>query len=213
MRRWSVSVLTLAVGLGFASGVRADDKPQFELSDPNLPLFEFRALDSRVYGLTLEGTWHKPAKSGAHHYVNVIFPNGRSYSTRVDENPKAVRKLIAEGKNGVLTHREIEDSPFRRGEVRCYIPENELARNRVKRGEMLKIVVSVGKPVDAATAAETVSNALEVTWPTDRTIARRPPRSKYSDPEAADAMPLPDDERRLEGTPAARRVQQTQKGG
>jgi hypothetical protein len=212
MRRWNVLVVTLAVGLGFASGVRASDKPQFELSDPELPLFEFRALDSRVYGLTLEGIWHKPAKSGAHHYVNVIFPNGRGYSTRVDEDPRAVRKLVAESKNGVLTHREIEDSPFRRGEVQCYIPENELARNRVKRGETLKIIVSVGKPVESATAAEAISNALEVTWRMDRTIARRPPRSRYSDPGAADAMPLPDDER-LEGTPAARRVQQSQKGG
>jgi hypothetical protein len=213
MRRWSVTVLTLAAGLGFASGVRAGDKSQFELSDPNLPLFELRALDSRVYGLTLEGTWHKPAKSGAHHYVNVIFPNGRSYSTRVDENPKAVRKLIGESKSGVMTYREVEDSPFRRGEVRCYIPENELARNRVKRGETLKIIVSVGKPVDAAKAAEVISNALEITWPMDRTIARRPPRSRYADPEAADAMPLPGDDRPLEARPAARRTRQSQKGG
>lgn len=83
----------------------------------------------------------------------------------------------------------------------------------MRRGETLKIVISVGKPVESATAGEAISNALEVTWPLDRTIARRPPRSRYSDPEAADAMPLPDNERQLEGTPAARRTQQTQKGG
>jgi hypothetical protein len=176
---------------GFGAGARAGDKPQLELTDPNLPIYELRPLDRRVYGLTLEGTWHRPAKSGAHHYVNLLFANGSSHSMRVDEHPIAARKLVAEGKDGTLTYLQIEDSAFRRGEVRCLIPDYQIIRNGLARGGQFKIVVSVGKPVMSLDAPEVVSNALEVTWPLDRAIAQRPPRSRHADPEPVDAMPLP----------------------
>jgi hypothetical protein len=184
--------------------VRAADKPQLELSDPKLPLYELRPLDRRVYGLTLEGTWNKPAKSGVHHYVNVIFPSGRTYSARVDENPKAVRRLTGESNKGLVSYREVEDSPFRRGEVRCLIPNNQLIRHGVARGGRLTIVVSAGKPVESASATEVISNALEVNWPLAREIVRRPPRSRFADPGPVDAMPLPGDEPKPETSPAAR---------
>jgi hypothetical protein len=176
---------------GFGAGARAGDKPQLELTDPNLPIYELRPLDRRVYGLTLEGTWHRPAKSGAHHYVNLLFANGGSHSMRVDEHPIAARKLLVEGKDGQLTYRQVEVSPFRRGEVCCLIPDNQIIRNGLARGGQFKIVVSVGKPVTSADAPEVVSNALEVTWPLDRAVAQRPPRSRHADPEPVDAMPLP----------------------
>src|SRR6516225_3226583 len=106
MRRWITSVGTLCNLAGFGAGARAGDKPQLELTDPNLPIYELRPLDRRVYGLTLEGTWHRPAKSGAHHYVNLLFANGSSHSMRVDEHPIAARKLVAEGKDGELVYRQ-----------------------------------------------------------------------------------------------------------
>src|SRR5712692_9670594 len=103
MRRWITFAGTLCLLVGFGAGARAGDKPQLDLADPELPLYELRANDRRVVGLTLEGAWQQPAKSGSHHYVNVLFPNGQSYSMRVDEHPVAVRKLVTESKNGRLT--------------------------------------------------------------------------------------------------------------
>jgi hypothetical protein len=176
---------------GFTAAARGDDKPQLELTDPKLPMYELRPLDRRVYGLTLEGTWHSPAKTGANHFVNVLFPNGRAYSVRVDEHPVAARKLVAEAKKGELTYREVEDSPFRRGEVRCLIPNNEIVRSGLAKGAKLTIVVSVDKAVTSAKAKEVVSNPLEVSWPLERTLAQKPPRSRHSDPEPVDAMPIP----------------------
>jgi hypothetical protein len=176
---------------GFTAGARAGDKPPLELTDPNLPVYEVRPLDRRVYGLTLEGTWQRPAKSGAHHYVNVLFSNGRSYSVRVDEHPIAVRKLVGEAKDGKLVYRQVEDSAFRRGEVRCLIPDYQLFRNGLTGGGKFKVVVSVDKPATSADAPQVVSNALEVSWPPDRAVAHEPPRSRHSDPEPADAMPRP----------------------
>ncbi len=196
MRRWFMSVGTLCLWFGFATMAGAGDKPQLELKDPQLPLYEVRPLDRRVYGLTLEGTWKEPAKSGSHHYVNVLFPDRGSYSVRVDENPTVARKLVSERKNGKTVYRSVEDTPFRRGEVRCLIPNNQLIRHGVAQGGQLTIVVSVDKPVDSAKAKEVVSNALVITWPLDRSIARRPPRSRYADPEPVDAVPLPDEQPR-----------------
>jgi hypothetical protein len=187
---------TLCILAGFAAVARGGDKPQLELTDPNLPMYEVRPLDRRVHGLTLEGVWNTPAKSGANHYVNIVFPNGRVYSTRVDENPIAARKLIPESKDGKLTYRKVEDSPFRRGEVRCLIPDNEMIRNGLAHGGKLTIVISVDKAVTSAKAKEVVSNPLEVIWPLDRALAQKPPRSRYSDPEPVDAMPLPSPEPR-----------------
>jgi len=198
MRRWNTLVGSVCVLIGFAAETRAADKPQLELTDPQLPLYELRPLDRRVYGLTLDGTWHKPAKSGAHHYVNLLFPNGQSYSTRVDEHPTAVRWLVTEVKNGKMTYRETEDSPFRRGEVRCLIPIHQLSRNGLARGGKFTVVVSVGKSAGSAKDPQVVSNALEVTWPIERRIVRRPPRTRHADPEPVDAMPVPDDDQQSE---------------
>ncbi|HMF15087.1 MAG TPA: hypothetical protein VKE94_22385 [Gemmataceae bacterium] len=194
MRRWFTFVGTLCLVAGFAGGARAGDKPQLEITDPELPLYELRANDRRVIGLTLEGRWQKPAKSGSHHYVNLVFPNGQSYSIRVDEHPVAVRKLVGESKDGKLTYRQVEDSPFRRGEVRCLIPDNQISRIGLARGGKFKVVVSVDRPVSSADAPEVISNALEISWPIQRALVRRPPQSRHGDPQPVDAMPIGDQE-------------------
>jgi hypothetical protein len=196
MRQLLTSVGTLCLLAGFTSSARAGDKPQLELIDPDLPIYELLPLDRRVHGLTLEGTWNAPAKSGSHHYVNILFPNGRAYSTRVDEHPVAARKLVAESKDGNVTYRHVEDSPFRRGEVRCLIPNHQIIRNGLAQGGKFKIVVSVDKSVTSATAKEVVSNVVEMNWPLDRAVAQQPPRSRHSDPEPVDAMPRPSAESR-----------------
>ena len=194
MRQWLTSVGTLCLMAGFAGAARAGDKPQLELTDPDLPLYELRANDRRVVGLTLEGTWQRPAKSGSHHYVNLLFANGQSWSCRVDEHPVAARKLVTESKDGKLVYRQVEDSPFRRGEVRCLIPDNQISRNGLAGSGKFKVVVSVDKPVSSADAPEAISNALEISWPIQRVLVRRPPTSRHGDPEPVDAMPLGDQE-------------------
>src|SRR5262245_65093566 len=194
MRRWFLSVGTLCLVAVFAGGARAGDKPQLQLTDPELPLYELRPLDRRVVGLTLEGSWERPAKSGAHHYVNLLFPNGQSYSTRVHEHPLAVRKLVTESKDGKLVYRKVEDSAFRRGEVRCLIPDNQINRNGLAGGGKFKVVVSVDRSVSSADSPDVISNALELSWPIRRVLVRRPPSSRHGDPEPVDAMPLGDQE-------------------
>jgi hypothetical protein len=158
--------LTLAFLFGFGSAVWA--KPPLELTDPGLQLQELRPLDRRVYVLTLEGKWNEPASAKETYYVNLLFPDGGSYS-----------------------HKALEKEMFRKGEVRCVIQAYQLVRHGVDRGGKFTIVVSAGQGVSSAKAPEVVSNSFEVSWPMDRFVSRYRPRSRFSEPEEVDAFPIP----------------------
>jgi hypothetical protein len=138
------------------------------LADEGLPLQEIRPQDRHVYVLTLEGRWQKPPAPGVAHHVNVLFPNGQVYS-----------------------HRVLDDALFRKGEVRCLLPEYQLIRNGVARGGDLTVVVSAGRPVNTASAQEVISDALSVHWPPKRPIVPRPPRTRHTPPRPIDDFPLP----------------------
>jgi hypothetical protein len=164
----------LACGLtlffGLVSISHAADKPGVELTDEGLPLQEIRPLDRHVYIVTLEGKWNRPVKEETKHYVNILFPNGQSAS-----------------------HRVLDEAMFRKGEIRCVVQEYELIRNDAAKGGELVIVVSEKRPASSPTAAEVISDALKVTWPMDRPVVSRPPRTRHSPPPPIDALPLPDD--------------------
>jgi len=193
---WLTSTLTLTLALGFAA-----DKPQLELTDPELPLYIIRPNDRLVHVLTLDGAWNRPATPGKSYYVNVLFPNGKGYSTRVDENLQSIKTLKDVLESGVVVQRVVEDSLFRRGEVVCYIQDYQLRRNGLAKGGKFTIVVSVAKGVTSAKDDAVVSNVLEVKWPMDRKIARRPPRSRHADPEPVDAFVPPGEEPERERIP------------
>jgi hypothetical protein len=157
---------TLALGLaGPAFGA---DKPRLLLADEGLPLQEIRPQDRRVYVLTLDGRWQKPPAPGIAHHVNVLFPNGQAYS-----------------------HRVLDDALFRKGEVRCLLPEYQLIRNGVARGGDLTVVVSAGRSVGTATAPEVISDTVSVRWPLKRPVVRLPPPTRHTPPRPIDDFPLP----------------------
>jgi hypothetical protein len=158
--------LTLAFLFGFASAASA--KQPLELTDPGLQLQELRPLDRRVYVLTLEGKWNEPASAKETYYVNLLFPDGGSYS-----------------------HRALEKEMFRKGEVRCVIQGYQLVRHSVDRDGKFTIVVSAGQGVGSVKAPEVISNSFEVSWPMDRFVSRYRPRSRFSEPEDVDAFPIP----------------------
>ncbi len=194
MRHIFTTPLTLTLVLGFATTATAADKPRLEVSDPGLPLYELRPLDRRVYVLTLDGQWNQPATKGVAYYVNILFPNGRAYGHRAETgDPRNLNQLRMEVQDGVPVYKVVEDSLFRRGEVRCVIQDYQLARNGLAKGGKFTVVVSSGKSVASATAPEVVSNAFEVTWPLDRPIVTRQPRSRHAEPPPVDAFPLPGD--------------------
>jgi hypothetical protein len=120
--------------------------------------------------LTLEATWQRPATLGVPHFVNLLFPNGTSYS-----------------------HRVLDEALFRAGEVRCLLPEYQLVRGGVARGGTITVVLSAGRSVRSARAPEVISAPFEVRWPMDRPVVRRPPRTRHTPPPEIDAMPLPDE--------------------
>ncbi len=142
--------------------------PPLRLTDPGLPLQELRPLDRHVWVLTLEGTWKQPATPGIAYHVNLLFPNGQSYS-----------------------HRVLDAELFGKGEVRCLIPDYQLLRNGLARGGKFTLVVSARRPVTSATAPEVVSDRFTVRWPLDRPIVPWPPRTRYSPPAPIDALPVP----------------------
>jgi hypothetical protein len=137
------------------------------LADPKLPLQELRPLDRHVWVLSLEGTWTKPAVPGIAYHINLIFPNGQSYS-----------------------HRMLDDS-FRLGQVRCLIPEYQLVRHGLAQGGQFTIVISAGPPVTTATAAEVVSVPFEVRWPLERPVFRWAPQTRFTPAAPIDAFPPP----------------------
>jgi hypothetical protein len=160
-------ISTIGLGLIFASSAFAADVP-LRLTDPGLALQEIRPLDRHVWVLSLDGTWAQPAIPGIAYHVNLLFPNGRSYS-----------------------HRVLEDAQFRTGEVRCLIPDYQLVRNGLARGGVFTIVVSARHTVTSAMAPEVVSDRFAVRWPLERPILRWPPRSRFSPPIPIDTFPLP----------------------
>jgi hypothetical protein len=168
MRATFILALTLGLGLGFATAALA--KPPLEMADEKLPLQELRPLDRRVYVLTLDGEWEKPAKADVTYFVNFLFPDGGSFFHKVD-NPEM----------------------FARGEVRAIIQNHQLIRHGVSQGGHFTIVVSGGKEVTSATAPEVISNVLDISWPLNRRTTPFRMRSRRSEPAPVDAFPVPGD--------------------
>ena len=158
--------------------VLAAKAPPLRLSDPNLPLQELRPLDRHVWVLGLEGEWKQPALLGVGYHVNLIFPNGQSYS-----------------------HRVLDDATFRVGEVRCLIPDYQLLRNGLASGGKFTIVVSARRSVTTAKATEVVSAPFEVRWPLDRPILRWAAPTRFTPRPPIDAFPPPRPDRIPRGEP------------
>lgn len=166
MRLLPSLTLTLAAMVGFAAAANAADQPRIQLSDEKLPLYELRPLDRRVFILTLDGKWGQPATAGTTYYVNLLFPNGQS-----------------------STHRVLDDEVFRQGEVRAVIQDYLLKRSGIADGGKFAVVVSAGKPATSTGAREVISNVLEVSWPMDRPVVQKAPRTRYTLPEPIDPFP------------------------
>lgn len=158
------------MGLAFlsVSPILAADGPRLRLTDPGLPLQEIRPLDRHVWILALEGKWKQPPTPGFSYYVNLLFPNGQSYS-----------------------HRVLDDALFAGGEVRCLIPEYQLVRNGLARRGRFVLVVSARRTVTSETAPEIISERMVVNWPMDRPIVRWAPPTRLTPPAPIDALPLP----------------------
>jgi len=177
MRFRFLSLLTVFAFIWFAAPAPA--KSKLELKDEGLPLQELRPLDRRVYILTLDGKWHEPAAATAVYYINLLFPDGGSYS-----------------------HRVLDEDLFPKGEVRCVIQGYQLVRHGVAGGGKFTIVVSKDKPVESAQAPEVISGELSVTWPMERRISRFRPHTRHQPPEPLDAFPIPGEEEAKPGQPA-----------
>ncbi|HEY7313629.1 MAG TPA: hypothetical protein VH643_30035 [Gemmataceae bacterium] len=171
----TIGLVLLSIAPAFAA-----DGPVLGLSDPGLPLQEIRPLDRHVWVLALEGKWKQPPTPGFSYYVNLLFPNGGSYS-----------------------HRVLDDATFAAGEVRCLVPEYQLVRNGAARGRFV-VVVSARRTVTSAKAPEIISEGMVVNWPMDRPILRWAPPTRFSPPVPIDAMPLPG--QRLPSKPGKRPV-------
>jgi hypothetical protein len=165
-----ISVLSLSLVLTLTTFAFGAEQPRLKLVDEELSIQELRPLERHVWVLTLEGTWNTPAKPGAKHYVNVIFPNGASAS-----------------------HRVLSEDYAAKGEFRVLIQEHDLVRNQVPRGAKLTIVISADKAVTAADAPEVISEPFVTPWPLDRPIVKRAVHTRHTPPDPIDAMPLPDD--------------------
>jgi hypothetical protein len=159
----------LPLCLAAAPPPAADETPRVELSDAGLPLWEVRPLERRVLVLTLDGDWKVKPRFDDVYYVKVLFPDGQCVSQRA-----------------------YEEGPFRRGEIRCALVEYQLCANGLKAGDKLGVVVTRRRAGRPAEDAEVISNRVDVTWPLDRPVVRRPPRAKGSGPEPVDAFPPED---------------------
>jgi hypothetical protein len=179
-----------------ASAVAADDKPK--LIDGNLPLQELRPMDRHTYVLTLEAEWGEDGKEKLRpvehkpYYVNVFFPDGAVYSHRVLGTP-----VFANGSDKFLDYPErvergqaVADPLFLEGEVRCLLPDYQLARHGVARGGKLSVAVSVGEPAKSLESDNLITQPIEIPWPQkDRPVQKIPARTKHSPPERPDAFP------------------------
>jgi len=167
MRPWVFLPLSCCLILG-GTAAPAADKPRLELADEKLPLEEIRPLDRHVFVLALDGTWKQPPLFGVPLYVNLLFPDGGSYS-----------------------HRALNEELARAGEIRVLLPEYQLIRHGVARGGTITVVVSAGRSVSSADAPEVASTPFPVEWPLDRPIVRLPPPTRYTPRPDIDAFPLP----------------------
>jgi hypothetical protein len=168
MRLALLTSLAVALSLALVPSQAGAAGGRLTLADEKLPLQEIRPQDRRVWVLTLEGNWQQAPTFGHPFYVNLLFPNGTSYS-----------------------HRVLDDALFRAGEVRCLLPEYQLIRGGVARGGTMTVVISADRSVTSARAPEVISAPFEVRWPMDRPVVRRPPRTRHTLPPEIDAMPLP----------------------
>jgi hypothetical protein len=170
MRTLAAVPLALAACLAAAPACFAD--LQITLRDPNLPLWEMRPLDRHVYVLSLEGEWMKDMpQRDAEYRVNIEFPDG-----------------------AVIEHRPPIDKMFRRGEVQVLLVQYQYEKHDLQKGDTLRIFITKRKPDGEPDDWEVVSNGLEVAWPFDRDIVRRPPRTRFTPPEPIDAFHPPGDE-------------------
>jgi hypothetical protein len=163
MRTLSTCSLALAVILGVAVPACLAAPPQVVLNDPDLSLFEMRPLDRHVFVLTLEGDWKTPPDWDASYYVNIQYPNGV-----------------------VVEHRPTLERMFRKGEVQCLLIEYQWEKNGFQPGDRLSVFITrrrAGSPTDAQ---EVISNRLEVAWPFDRKVGRRPPKTRFTEPDPID---------------------------
>jgi hypothetical protein len=164
-----VPLTILAIALLFAAPTAAaDDKPLIELTDDGLPLWEIRPLDRHVLIVTLEGKWNRPPDPDAVYAVNIVYPKGERVSQRID------------------------DPLFFKGEVRAALVEYQWLKGGLTAGDKIGIEVTRKRAAQGPDAAEVVSNRLNLTWPLDRPVKNRPPRSQHTPQEPPDAFPGPD---------------------
>ena len=170
MRTLAAVPLALAACLAAAPACFA--APLIILTDPNLPLWEIRPLDRHVYVLSLEGEWTVPMeKRDGEYHVNIEYPDG-----------------------AVVEHRPTLDKLFRRGEVQVLLIQYQYEKHHLQKGDTLRIWVTKWKPGDEPDDQEVISNGLEVAWPFDRDVVRRPPKTRFSEPEPIDAFHPPGEE-------------------
>jgi hypothetical protein len=180
--QWAAVALALLLGVTAAAQdtklgkPAAEDQPaqgsKLQLSDGKYPLWEIRPLDRRVYVISLDGVWKRPAAPGAAYQLTVRFPNGQTY-----------------------THRPITDALFFRGEMRFMVPEYMLVRTKAARGGKLELFVTERGSADAK--PEVISNTVEVPWPLKRQVVRRAPAIKATPARPVDAFPLPDEDEKV----------------
>jgi len=216
MRHLHPFVWTLGITLGFAAAVGAADRPQLELKDGGFPLQELRGLDRRVYVLILEGTWNQPPIPGVTYYVNVFFPNGQGYANRPVNDPGLrpgdEKRLVHDAKGNWVQASEM--SPFRQGEVRVYLKAHEFICNGLANGGPVTVVISARKEAASPTAPEVVSAPYAFTWPLNKAIVTRAPKTRFTPAEPPDALPLPGEPlpvpkpepKKAEGSPGIREL-------
>jgi hypothetical protein len=192
IRVWLTGVALLMAG----SLVLAADKSK--LIDEERPLQELRPLDRHTYVLTLEAEWGvegkqklRPADDKSY-YVNLFFPDGGVHSHRVLGAP-----VFARGSDKYLDYPDrvkqgqvTTDPMFLQGEVRCLVPDYQLARHGMAKGGKFSVAVSVDEPATAIDSKNVITQPIEIAWPLKgREIQTKPARTRHSPPEQPDEFP------------------------
>jgi hypothetical protein len=149
------------------SGALRAEGPRLTLTDPKLPLWQFRAMDRRVVVVTLEGAWKGKPLEEASYEITLRFPDGTT-----------------------TTHRPVHDELFRAGEARVLLQEYQLVRHGASHGGKIQVWVTQRRSRTAA--PEAISNGVELSWPLGRKISASPPRTKFTPAAPIDAFPAPD---------------------
>jgi hypothetical protein len=187
--------MTLLLAFGFAFVALADDKPK--LIDEKRALQDLRPLDRHTWVLTLEGEWGvagneklRPAEDKAY-FVNIFFPDGGIYSHRVVGQPVFSRgaEKYQDYTERLERHQAVADPMFLKGEVRCMVPDYQLARHGLAKGGKLTIAVSADRAADSLDSDKLITAPIEIFWPPDRPIQPDPVHTRHSRPEAPDAFP------------------------